>query len=697
VLKALKDHYLRIDARSLGLFRVLFGLVLIGDLLRRWVWLRDFYSNEGVLPNHNHLFNLIQRGTPEVWSLYHSFSTPGENHFAFALTLLVYIAFTIGIKTRVFHALSLACLVSLTGRNILLENPGNHAAIAILAFTLFLPCGSRFSIDSLRGAMGARQEKTHPELNDRPSASEAKIEAERLPGFSPTSLAAFATLAQIAVIYACSALQKGAAAPWKDGSALHYALHVERWATGLGVLVRGAPEGLLRALTYLIYVAEWAIPILIVLPILRRAARESAAVLMLIHGLLLGLLFSFGLFGWALVAAAPLVLSGETWDAYERHWKVNRARTVIYDADCGICLLISRTLKRLDVRHHITFQGNDSTEALLVRRGRDVPITNEPFPTDVPLETLLTTVVVIDQKGRIYTRGRAIAETLRALPFGHILATPFLIPGVSHLVDRIYDRIAARRIDISVSLGLGACGLTPPPSPEMMLAAEAPPEVPPWTRLKRALSGSVREVGAVILFVAMIAQTAKVNPVPQSLAIQQGKVLTAIVTWPRMLAKWNLLAAPPMEDSALVVDAQTKANVNVDPMTGAPPAFNPDQRRGTGMGQIWNDYLERIREGEWLPFQRAFKDYLVKGYPSYRPEPADPITGYDAYWVTTPTPPPGGKRDASEPKREKLFTHSRGGRLQTERLPVLNRPDARRPPPTPPPPPQQQPPQPQPQ
>ena len=698
MLKALRDHYLRIDARSLGLFRIFFGVVLIGDLFRRWAWLHDFYSNEGVLPNHNHLFNLIQRGAPEVWSLYHAFSTPAENHFAFAVTLLIYIGFLIGIKTRVFHALSLACLVSLTGRNILLENPGNHAAIAILAFTLFLPCGSRFSIDSLRAAMKAREEKTHADLNDRAPASAAKIEAERLPGFSPVSLAAFATLAQIAVIYACSALQKSAAAPWKDGSALHYALHVERWATGLGVLVRGAPEGLLRALTYLLSVAEWAIPILIVLPLARRAARESAAALTLVYGLLIGLLFSFGLFGWALAAAAPLLLLGDTWDAYQKNWKASRARTVIYDADCGICLLTSRTLKRMDVRQHLTFQGNDSTEGLLVRRGRDAPITTEPFPKDVPLETLLTTVVVIDHKGRIYTRGRAVAETLRALPFGHLLALPFLIPGISHLIDRMYDRLAANRIEISSSIGLGACGLTPPPAPDMKLSAEAPPEVAPWTRVKRALSGSVRELGALAIFIAMLAQTAKVNPVPASLAVPQGKTLAAIAGWPRMLAKWNVLAAPPMEDSAFVVDAMTKANVSVDPMTGGAPVFEPDQRRGAGMGQLWNDYLDRIRESEWLPFQRAFKDYLVKGYPMWRPEPADPITGFDAYWVTSPTPPPGGERAGEEAKREKLFTHSRGGRLQTERLQPLVRPDARRPaltPPPPPPPPP--PPQPQPQ
>lgn len=686
MLKSLRDHYLRIDARSLGLFRVLFGLVLIGDLVRRWAWLLDFYSNEGVLPNHNHIFNLIQRGTPEIWSVYHAFSTPGENHFAFGVTLLVYIAFLLGIKTRVFHALSLVCLVSLTSRNILLENAGNYAAIAILAFTLFLPCGSRFSIDSVRAALKAREEKTHAELNDRSRAGEARIEAERLPGFSPASLAALAVLAQIAVIFACSALQKGSA-PWKDGSALHYALHVERWASGIGLLVRGAP-GLLRALTYLLYVAEWAIPLLIVLPVLRRPARESAALLMAVHGLLIGLLFSFGLFGWALAAAAPLLLPGDSWDAYERRYKASRARTVIYDADCGICLLISRTIKRLDIRNHLTFQGNDFTEALLVRRGPGAPITHEAFPKEVPLETLLTTVVVIDQSGRIYTRGRAVAETLRALPFGHILALPFLIPGISHAVDAVYDRIAAHRHNISALLGLGSCGLTPPPAPDAKLSAEAPPEVPGWTRVKRALSGGVREIAALAIFVAMLAQTAKVNPVPASLAIPQGKTLEAIAIWPRMLAKWDLLADPPLEDSAFVVDAQTKAGVSVDPMTGVAPVFEPDERRGKGMGQLWNDYLDRIRLNEWLPFQRAFKDYLVKGYPAWRPEPADPLTGFDAYWVTAPSPPPGGKRAAEPAKREKLFTHSRGGRLQAEKIPALVRPDTRRPQIPPPEPPQ---------
>ncbi|HZL18907.1 MAG TPA: hypothetical protein VFG23_14295, partial [Polyangia bacterium] len=48
----LRDTYLRIDTRSLALGRIVLGLVLIADLLRRIPWIRYFYSNAGLLPNH---------------------------------------------------------------------------------------------------------------------------------------------------------------------------------------------------------------------------------------------------------------------------------------------------------------------------------------------------------------------------------------------------------------------------------------------------------------------------------------------------------------------------------------------------------------------------------------------------------------------------------------------------------------------
>ncbi len=276
--KRILSAFFRIDARSLGLFRIAMGLVLLGDLFRRWAWLRAFYSNDGVLPNHNHLFNL--RDKTQVWSFLHAFSSPGENHFAFSLILLVYVCFLLGIKTRVFQALALLCLVSLGSRNILLENQGNYLAAALLFFTLFLPLGSRFSFDSLRASFvgeTARDEKSADDLNDRKAATEAEILATRGPGFSPLSFAALALTLQIAIALIASAAWHFAG-PWRTGEGFYYSLFVERWVSDLGARMQHAPLGLLKGFSWLMFATELVVPFLILVPVARRVLRGVSAV-----------------------------------------------------------------------------------------------------------------------------------------------------------------------------------------------------------------------------------------------------------------------------------------------------------------------------------------------------------------------------------------------------------------------------------
>jgi hypothetical protein len=84
-----------------------------------------------------------------------------------------------------------------------------------------------------------------------------------------------------------------------------------------------------------------------------------------------------------------------------------------------------------------------------------------------------------------------------------------------------------------------------------------------------------------------------------------------------------------------------------------------------------------VADPENKDFEKAFKDYLVKGGPKWESTGEDLITGLDAYWVTEEMAPPGG---APAPAgRDKLFTHSRGGRSGFgERMPML-RPDVRKP------------------
>ena len=657
--KALRDHYLRIDPRSLGLFRLGFGLVLIFDLLRRFRYIKEFYSNEGVLPNHNHLFNL--KGTGQVWSLLHAFSTEGESTFAFALILVAYLLFTVGYQTRVFHAVSLVALVSLTGRNILLENAGNYAAIALLAFTLFLPCGSRFSLDALRAALAGRDEKTAAALNDRPALTGEEIDARRLPGWAPTSLAAFAVLAQIAIIYFATALQQKGA--WRDGTALYYGLNVERWVSREGAFVRNLSPGLLTIWTRALYAAEWGVPILLAVPVGFRYTRLGAAALSAFYALTIGVLFSFGLYAWSLLAASLLLIPKEVWEGVEGVPRASRLRTVVYDADCGICLWLARVLKHVDLRHHLTFQGNDDVAELLV--SKKGVVYRIPAPKGLTPEVVLSSVVVVDRLGNTFTKSRAVSEAVAALPFGGSVAWIMRIPGISHLLDVLYNFIANRRQGLSVLMGKEACGITPPHEADAAESTEptTDEEVAPAIRTARVATGFLRELCVGIVFAAMLAQTTVQNQLPYKLA--QPKWLAAVAIWPRMIAKWNVLTPePPKDDELLIIDAQTKGGRNLDTLTGKDPAFDPGAMRGSGVGQLWGDYLTRMHEKEWIEFQRAFRDYLAKNGPAWDEKTGDDqITGLDAYWLKQPIPEPGTPRAPESTTKEKMFTHSRGGRV----------------------------------
>jgi len=659
------SRFLRIDARSLGLFRIAMALVLIGDLFRRWAWVRIFYSNEGVLPNHNHLFNLRDKG--QVWSFLHAFSSPGEGHFAFALFLFVYVCFLLGWKTRVFHALALLCLVSLGSRNILLENQGNYAAVALLFFTLFLPLGSRFSVDSLSRSFAMRDEKTADDLNDKRAPTEAELTATRGPGWSPVSLAALAVTLQIAIILLASAAWHFPGA-WRSGTGLFYALHVERWASGIGLRFAHAPVGILKGLNYLMFATEIVVPLLIFIPVARRGTRGVAMGLLLVYALLLGLFFSLGLYAWTLAAAALLLCPEEQWESFEKRFQPSRARSVIYDVDCGVCLWTTRLLKRLDAHKHLAFQGNDDLGRLL-RPKSDGTVESVDLPAGVTEELVQSSVVVVDTDGKIATRGRAVAEVLRALPFGAPIAFFMGLPGLSAIFDRLYDAFAKRRTNVSVLLGMDACGV-PQPEEGAAAAEENALEVPSAVQARRYLTGSFREIGALVLLVAALAQAAKENPLP--FKIPQGPKLSAVVNWPRMLERFDVLALPSAEDGVFVIDGQNRKGDSVDPLTGREPAIEPAAFNAHELGQLWNDYLNRIRQKEWEPYQKAFRDYLGKGGPALEGQPPDLLlSGFDAYWVRYSIAAPGESPPRAAIGRDKLFTHSRGGRIATERLPLL--------------------------
>jgi predicted DCC family thiol-disulfide oxidoreductase YuxK len=120
-----------------------------------------------------------------------------------------------------------------------------------------------------------------------------------------------------------------------------------------------------------------------------------------------------------------------------------RARTVFYDAGCGICTQVMRALAVRDRHGRLTWVSNQ--ERALV-------------PPDVTPELLEQTILVVDEStGRRWTRSDGFYEIFAALPFGRLWAWVLLVPGLHALSGWCYDVFARNRTEISVKLGLAAC------------------------------------------------------------------------------------------------------------------------------------------------------------------------------------------------------------------------------------------------
>ena len=139
-------HLLRAGSAHAGAGRIFFALVLIGDLLRRVPWLREFYTNAGILPNHTVLW---RPPFPRLFSFFFMSSLPEEAALWFAICFVCFFCFLIGWRTRLFHVLSFVMTTSLHNRMLFAENWGGVAIGALMVWTVFLPLGRRFSVDAV--------------------------------------------------------------------------------------------------------------------------------------------------------------------------------------------------------------------------------------------------------------------------------------------------------------------------------------------------------------------------------------------------------------------------------------------------------------------------------------------------------------------------------------------------------------------
>jgi predicted DCC family thiol-disulfide oxidoreductase YuxK len=610
----LARSYLNVDPRSLGLFRILFGVVLLLDLYWRYLGVDFWYTNDGLLPNHTMLW---APPTRRMFSFFFMASTPAEARAAMALCALVFCGLIVGYRTRLMQLLTWLCLISLNTRICLLENGGDIVLNQLATWTLFLPLGQRFSADAVLASLRAREEHSAREFEDR-----AALRPEAAPVYS---LAVLGVILQIFVIYLFNVLHKSGPT-WTQGTAVHLALHQDRLVTSFGVWLREhLSPSLLVLSTYATLVAEALGAALVISPFWPAQTRLLALLLMPALHLSFALCMDLGPFSYAMAVCFPLLLDARYWDACERFLRARGPHlSCIFDSDCGVCFLIVRMLARLDLFERVRFVPNHEHENL---------------PKGVTPELVEQTVVVLDRRtGRISTRADAIAEICRALPLGLVPWAVLALPGLNALWGRAYDVVARNRTSISQWLGLAACGV-PAPIAETL----APQQQNGPARLRARLGRWLNEALVAVVLVAGVGETLSYNAaVPNFLHYPQPDALQAIIDYGRLIQSWRMFAPDaPEEDFMISVEANTIDGRLVDPynevasrytrppFTHIPPRLHNDQ--------FFTTYSLLIPDDHQRPYWTAFQQWILSYHQRTQRE-RDRIVRFTVYLLSDRSP-----------------------------------------------------------
>lgn len=628
----IREHYCSIDTRTLGLFRLVHGFLLAGDCVRHWREAGWAYSNEGVLSNHFHLYTTSRPGAYQ-FSLYHAFSSLPEVHVAFALSLLCYLCYFIGFHTRVFAALSFVLVTSMDNRLPMVENGGYVVQNLITCWAMFMPTGERFSVDALRRSYRERVEKSAEDLNERPA----------MPAARRTFVSGVVLLAtlNLGTIYYFNVVNKSGQI-WRRGETVHYVLHLDRMITGLAVVLREAlPLWVMRPLTWSVLVVEAMLFALILSPYGRRITRPLAmAGMWALHGSF-GVMMRLGPFSWFMIAWSFLLLTPLQWEGLERWYRRRaEARVVVYDGASPLAFAVARLLSRLDGLELLRFEpaqgeGGARPELLAAR---------DPG------------------SGQVFTGAAALREIAQALPGGR-LGWPVLSALTLGLLPRAFAAASARREGVARFFGL-----TLPPR------ARAAPHAPsPLAEKLGRARRFARE--AVLAYLGLCALSQAINEnksVPALLKHEQPWFVRATLSYPRMFQGWGMFAANPItDDGVIAVDAITVDGRHVDPFTGEAPDLDLTDARGLGLGQIRQDYFNRIRFDGNKVFRKpqGLQEWILR-YHERTGRPEDEIVAFDVFWVRDQCPRPGERRPYNN-ENIPILSYRRAGYQPRPGLPPL--------------------------
>ncbi len=614
----LVETYATADPRSLGVFRILFSLVLIHDVVRRWPDLTDHYSNSGWLTNH---FAMFRPMSDHLFSLYLAFSTPSEVKVLAAFHILVNVLLLVGWRTRIMQVLAFVLIVSLNSRNIMLENGGFVVVHLLALWSMFLPLGRRYSVDALLRSLKQRRDGTLGALNDERQAEE-RVRPVR-------SLAITALILQFALIYYLNVVHKTGAS-WKDGTAVYYFFQQDRMVTALGAWLRfHMGLGVIKAMTWTTLLAESLIAAFLVSPLYTKWARMVGWCLVIGLHASIDSVVQLGPFSYAMIVVHAVFIPTEAWHYFERRLRKRYGvRVLVVDPGSGFSLWCARLVKRLVPSGSVSF----------VESSEVVSTSSSGLDANQQL-------VVLAPGGGQRTGVDALLELVRPSPPLRFALAWLRLPVLRPLAGRSIDRWVGERAQLSQRFGL-----------ENFVGVDADAASTSRERWLGRVGNRLADVVLLFFMVSCGSQVLMENrAIPQVLKLKhRPEWMTAAVVYPRLFQGWSMFAPePPKDDGKIVVDGLTKDGRHFDPLTESEPNFELNPPEGFQMNQLWGDFHRRIWQARFRGYWNGFRDYL-KNHHELTGKPEDELVAFDVYYVSELVPPPGAPRPA--PRKERLFS-----------------------------------------
>lgn len=275
-----------LDFRSLALFRICLGFLLILDLMRRAHDLTAHYTDEGVLPRKA-LLEISPTGG-SWFSLHFINGSTTYEALLFIIAAVFAFGLLIGFHSHLMTLLSWILLIFLDDRNTMILHGGDALLRTLVFWGFFLPLGTLWSVDRILSTSSPPSVKTL------------------------SSLASFAYLLQICIIY-WQAVGFKWNHDWLSGFALEYALNIDQFATDAGIWLK-AQKPLLPTLTYFTLFLEGVGPLLLFFPFFNGPIRTLVAFLFMIMHVSFGFFLAIGLFSPICITAWLCVLPPWFWD-----------------------------------------------------------------------------------------------------------------------------------------------------------------------------------------------------------------------------------------------------------------------------------------------------------------------------------------------------------------------------------------------